>query len=138
MLPTEANDWKSPLMAVRDAVSIAIPIPSYGHLKAYRCRAYPLTRERKAGLEKKRKLKPRAYVSYLVGYDSTNIFRIWVPALQTTIRTQDVTFNENLFFDPRTEDLTDQLVVKLRPVVKEVALPASLGVNLTVRLLHNL
>ena len=81
MLPTEANGWKSPLMAVKDTVSIAILIPLYSYLKAYRYYAYPLIRERKAGLKKKRKLKPRAHVGYLGGYDFTNIFRIWVLVL---------------------------------------------------------
>ena len=65
-----------------------------------------MTREVKKKDERKRKLKPRAYISYLVGYDATNIYLIWVPALEKVIRTWDVTFNESLFFDPYLEDLT--------------------------------
>ena len=76
LTPTDTNGGKSPLEALREAVGTVIPAPSYGHLMAYGCRAYALTKERKAGLEKKRKLKPRAYVGYLVGYNSISIFRI--------------------------------------------------------------
>jgi hypothetical protein len=123
MTPTDINDWKSPLETLNEALGRVFPIPSYAHLKAFGCRAYPLTREVKAKLERKRKLKPRAHIGYLVGYDATNIYRIWVPALKEVIRTRDVTFNESLFFDPRLEDLTALLVAELKPLVKQVALP---------------
>ena len=52
------------------------PPPSLVYLKAYGYRAYPLTREVKAEKELKRKLKEKAYISYLVGYNSVTIFRI--------------------------------------------------------------
>ena len=116
----------------------SIPVPSYGHLKAYGCRAYPLTTEVKRGKERKRKLKPRAHIGYLVGYDSTNIFRIWVPALSKVIHTRDVTFNEDLFFDPKSEDLTAQLVAELKPLVQQVSLPEALNLNPSLRLLHDI
>jgi len=107
-MPIETNGWKSLLEtlkeAIRDLSSILVPL--YGHLKAYSCRAYPLTTKVKRGKERKRKLKPRAHIGYLVGYDSTNIFRIWVLALSKVIRTRDVIFNKDLFFDPKSEDLT--------------------------------
>ena len=50
--------------------------PSLIYLKAYGYRAYPLTREVKAEKELKRKLKEKAYISYLISYDSVTIFRI--------------------------------------------------------------
>ncbi|KAM4066309.1 hypothetical protein HRG_012086 [Hirsutella rhossiliensis] len=49
--------------------------------------------------KKKRKLDPRAFVGYLVGYNSTNIFRIWIPLLRKVISTRDVIFDESSFFD---------------------------------------
>ena len=68
--------WQSPNERLREFLDRPIFVPSLGHLKAYGCRAYPLTREVKANLERKRKLKLRAYISYLISYDGTNIFRI--------------------------------------------------------------
>jgi hypothetical protein len=35
----------------------------------------------------------KAWIGYLVGYDSTNIYRIWNPVLKKVIRTRDVIFN---------------------------------------------
>ncbi|KAM4067424.1 integrase core domain-containing protein [Hirsutella rhossiliensis] len=38
-------------------------------------------------------------IGYLVGYDSTNIFRIWIPSTSEVRRVRDVTFNESIFYD---------------------------------------
>lgn len=101
--PSETHGWKTPQTTLREwlnnntSLSYKTEKPSIAHLKAYGCRAYPLTRERLAGLNRLHKLKPRAHIGYLVGYDSSNIYRIWVPALNSVIRTRDVSFNETLF-----------------------------------------
>ena len=46
--------------------------PSLSHMHFYGCQAYPL----RPKIFKKNKLEPRVMINYLVGYDSTNIFRI--------------------------------------------------------------
>ncbi|KAL3954369.1 hypothetical protein ACCO45_009932 [Purpureocillium lilacinum] len=51
-----------------------------------------------------KKLDPRAHIGYLVGYDSTNIFRIWVPHKGKVIASRDVIFDERTFFDGRRTD----------------------------------
>ena len=48
-----------------------------------------------------RKLDPRTHIGYLVGYDSTNIFRVWIPHQGKVISTRDVLFDEDTFFDGR-------------------------------------
>jgi hypothetical protein len=78
--------------------------PTMFHILTYGCRAYPLKKGAMAH-PKKEKLQPRAHIGYLVGYDSTNIYRIWIPSRNKVIRTRDVTFREDLFFDPRELDL---------------------------------
>ncbi|KAF7566039.1 hypothetical protein PtrM4_054730 [Pyrenophora tritici-repentis] len=52
------------------------------------CRAHVLDRKVKRG----DKLESRTMIGYLVGYDSTNIFRIWIPSKGRVIRTRDVVF----------------------------------------------
>ena len=94
-----------------------MPIPSFAYLRAYGYRAYPLTREVKNNEERKRKLKPWVYIGYLVGYEASNIYRIWVLALEKVIRTRDVTFNESIFFHPYSKDLTALLMAELKPLV---------------------
>jgi hypothetical protein len=71
----------------------------------YGCRAYPL----KYNLPRTRKLEPRAHIGYLVGYQSTNIFRVYIPSEKKVIRTRDVTFNEQLLYDDGQPDLANLL-----------------------------
>ena len=56
--------------------------PRISHMKPYGCRAYPLNYD----ILKLQKLQPRAHVGYLVGYNSRNIYRIWIPSKDKTIR----------------------------------------------------
>ena len=51
------------------------------------------------------KLLPRAYIGYLMGYDSTNIYRIWIPSKRQIVRTRNVTFDESKYYDPTETDL---------------------------------
>jgi hypothetical protein len=59
------------------------------------CRAYVYNRDLRAA----DKLKSRTLIGHLVGYQSTNIFRIWLPTKDTVIVTRDVVFETTLFFD---------------------------------------
>lgn len=88
--------------------------PDITYLKAYGCQAYPLTREAQEGIRKRDlKTQPHAEVGYLVVYDSTNIFRIWIPERQEVRRVRDVTFNETHFYD--TKNHFKQLTVTESP-----------------------
>ena len=46
------------------------------------------------------KMSPRAQISYLTNYDSTNIYRIQIPISNKVIRIKDIKFNDVLFYDP--------------------------------------
>jgi hypothetical protein len=58
--------WKTPLEAVLKHK------PQLAHMHVYGSRAYPLDHH----IARKNKMEPRAHIGYLVGYDSTNIYRI--------------------------------------------------------------
>jgi len=70
--------------------------PSLAHLRVYGCRAYVHIPNR-LRLDK---LEPKAEVGYLVGYESTNIFRIWIPSWDVIVASRDVTFSETIEYDP--------------------------------------
>ena len=46
-------------------------------------------------------MEARKYVGYLVGYDSTNIWRIWIPSQRKVICTRDVRFDEMKKYNPK-------------------------------------
>ena len=92
--PTRSISWKTPFeMAYYKKPSIA-------HLKIYGCRAYALRTQIPRG----DKLTPRALIGYLVGYDASNIYRVWIPKAKSrahqgkVIRTRDVTFKEDMLY----------------------------------------
>src|SRR6266702_6905792 len=75
--PRESNRWKSPykrfytFLANRKSRK-----PQLVHLKAYSYRAYIMTLDTQLKKKRLSKLDPQAHISYLVGYNSTNIYRI--------------------------------------------------------------
>lgn len=94
--PTRTLDWQTPLGALlshRKGDDVRIPIH---YLKSYGCKAYV----HKKGVAKLDRLDPRAHIGYLVGYESSNIFRIWIPVLSRVIATRDVVFDEASFYEP--------------------------------------
>jgi hypothetical protein len=103
--------------------------PQLAHLKAYGCRAYAMTKD--AQLKRKRllKLDPRVYIGYLVGYDSTNIYRIRVPHQSKVISTRDVIFDENSHFNGKRDSLTDTLIREKDELIKKAIMPEKLAAN---------
>jgi hypothetical protein len=64
--PVRKLGWKTPFKVVKNQKQ------RYAHMHVYSCRAYPLDHH----IPRKEKLNPQAHIGYLVGYDSTNIYRI--------------------------------------------------------------
>jgi len=63
-----------------------------------------------AGKDKRAfKTSLRGYIGYLVGYVSSNIYRIWVPKLDRVIITWNVVFDENKSYSLKLEDLEEAL-----------------------------
>ena len=72
---TESLRFKTPLRCLYEYLKRELPQPIGAHLRLYGCRAYPVILDQ----PKLDYIEPRARIGYLVGYVSTNIFRIWVP-----------------------------------------------------------
>ena len=59
--------------------------PQQAHLKVYGCKAFALTTEYPKKEKRLHRFNPKAWIGYLVGYDSTNVYRIWNPIKNTVI-----------------------------------------------------
>ena len=70
--PIRQLRWKTPFEVVHGVK------PSYAHLHVFGCRAYAFDKH----VPKSKKLNSRAHLGHLVGYDSTNIFKVWIPSKQ--------------------------------------------------------
>jgi hypothetical protein len=125
--PKAALGWYTPYQvffeAVANAKGIRVPhrMPNTFHLRAFGCKAYCLTFNAKKGFEKKKsKLAPKAFIGYLVGYESTNIYRIWYPGRPGIHLTRDVIFDEEAFFDGDTDKWKDDLFEMTEDSVQEL------------------
>src|SRR5438034_1523852 len=76
-----------------------------------------------------KRLNPKAWIGVLVGYSSSNIYRVWVPLLDKVISTRDVMFNEEDIFSGDLEVLKDDVkdvdLGELARMLQMVALPDS-------------
>lgn len=70
--------------------------PNLANLRVFGCRAYV----RDAKVPKGDKIRSRAWIGYMVGYQAANIWQIWNPRHQEVIKERDVVFDETLFYDP--------------------------------------
>jgi hypothetical protein len=111
--PVKGLGWKTPFEAVQQSK------PGYAHMHPYGCRAYALIHR----IPRNDKLDPRAHVGYLVGYDSTNIYRIWVPSRGKVIRTRDVTFDDTQFYDPSALDVGAVLREHVDNIIETLCFP---------------
>ena len=82
------------------------------HLQPYSYRVYAL----RYNIDKLDRLESRVHIGYLVGYESTNIFKIWVPALHRVINARDVTFDQTKRYQPGEDfsEVNEQLVRPLK------------------------
>lgn len=72
-------------------------------------------------------MEARAYIGYLIGYCSTNIFWIWIPVLDKVVRTRDVMFKDSERYNPL--DINGQTLGELVPaaihqtVIESISMP---------------
>jgi len=125
--PMRQHNWKSPLETFSMAISQSSR-PEIAHLKVFGCRAYPLLRGNEQP-PKLAKLRARAAIGYLVGYENQNTYRIWIPSLEKVIGTRDITFDETKFFklDKDQQQLQNEVEVinfdeiELEPQVRPIS-----------------
>ena len=80
--PTRSLGWKTPFEIVHGST------PSAAHMTRIGLRVFALNEHLKKG----DKLKSRALIGHLIGFDSLNIYRVWLPTTGKILRTKDVVF----------------------------------------------
>ena len=122
-MPQKSNRWKSLHKKFHTYIS-GKPIKlQLAHLKAYGCRAYAMMLVTQLKQKRLMKLDPQAHISYLVGYDSINIYRIWILYKGIVISTRDIIFNKMMFFNGKWTDLLDKFIAEMDILIKKVKLP---------------
>jgi len=117
--PKRGLGWITPIEKLQQLATPGVqdPVLKGSHLRAYGCRAYPL----KYNIPRTQKFEPRAAIGYLVGYDSSNIFRIWIPETDRVIRTRDVIFDESIIYDPQRKEVP--ITQEISQTIEIIAIP---------------
>jgi hypothetical protein len=131
--PKYIYSWKSPYerfftrLAHREGVVIESRKPNQAHLRAYGCKAYAMTSSAQKKEQRLQRFNPKAWIGLLIGYNSSNIYRIWVPSQNRVISARDVIFNENDLFNGDIQNLKDNLlrtsIEEFAELLKKIALP---------------
>lgn len=116
------TSWRSPY-ELFFSTDLTARKPHLAHLKAYGCKAYAMTPEAQEKRLRLQKLDPRAHIGYLVGYDSTNIYRVWIPHQGKVISTRDVLFDESRTFGGKSGPLAQDLLEDLNMLIQRIQLP---------------
>src|SRR6266568_4722752 len=106
----ENNRWKS--LYKRFYTFLAnkrLRKPQLVYLKAYGYRAYIIILDTQLKKKRLNKLDLQAHIGYLVDYNSTNIYRIWILYKGIIISTRDIIFNEKTFFKGKRTNITKDL-----------------------------
>ena len=91
--PVCSNFWKTPYEIVIGEK------PKHSHLHPLGYKAYALNHDLPKK-EHRNKLYPRVHIRYLVRYNSTHIWQIWILSKLKVICTHNVTFNNNTMYSP--------------------------------------
>jgi hypothetical protein len=121
--PRENLDWKTPYEVFYGLTENRKPqlVLTYEPT----CRAYAMTKDAQLKQRRLRKLDPRAHIGYLVEYNSTNIFRVWIPHQGKVISTRDVIFDEETSFDKKDLSSNKELIAHMDELVARVSLEPS-------------
>ncbi len=89
--------WDSSLIRLQRLLKKSIKW-KLDHLKIFDCKTYVLLKESDVS-SRSEKMKARAFVDYLVDYDSIIIFRIWNLEKDDVSDYKDAIFDENAYYD---------------------------------------
>ena len=71
------------------------------HLIQFETKVYFINKH----ISRKKKIRFKAHINFLIEYDNINIFNIWISSLHKVIRTRDVIFDKNNFYKLSQIDL---------------------------------
>ena len=74
---------------------------------------------------KLQKLDPKSHVGFLVGYELTNIYRIWVPHKKKVVSVRDVIFNEQEVWDGKLIQRTPDEIKEMDKTIEVIKIPES-------------
>jgi hypothetical protein len=116
-IPTRRIGYRTPIGGFLEKIGDANWKPNRVQIRVFGCRAYTHNQTR----NKLDKLDPKAHIGWLVGYESSNIWRIWIPSLHRVISTRDVKFDETRRYSDKNEPIE---APEAEEVVRVIEIPS--------------
>ncbi|KAL2137689.1 hypothetical protein VTI28DRAFT_8559 [Corynascus sepedonium] len=109
--PRKRLQWKTPYEKFYSQPGEQRKKPDISHLRVFGCKAYVMTPMAQRKEERLKRLEPRAWIGYLLGYDSTNVYRVWVPMKKRDpiVRIRDVIFDEDTKFSGKMDEMKEDI-----------------------------
>ncbi|KAF5236868.1 hypothetical protein FANTH_11110 [Fusarium anthophilum] len=114
-IPVQRKQWRTPFEMVHGRKR------NLSHLKIIGSLAYVLIKNKKAR-SARAKLQENALTGWLVGFDATNIHKVWIPHLDRVIVSRDVQIDEKVMYDPQLATTRPESGQALAITVNEVDL----------------
>ncbi|EMT69241.1 hypothetical protein FOC4_g10000290 [Fusarium odoratissimum] len=114
-IPVQRKQWRTPFEMVHGRK------PNLSHLKIIGSLAYVLIKNKKAR-PARAKLQENALTGWLVGFDATNIHKVWIPHLDRVIVSRDVQIDEKVMYNPQLATTPPESGQALAIMVNEVDL----------------
>src|SRR5436305_61349 len=98
--PKYQYNWKTSydkfhtFITQRNSVAIEHKRSDQSHLCAYGCKTFAMMMDALKKTSHLQRFKLNVWISYFVGYDSTNVYRVWNPVINKVVRMRDIMFNE--------------------------------------------
>ena len=96
-------------------------------MRAYSYKAYVLIKSKSDAQyrHKRQKLDAKAHISFLVGYELTNIYRVWIPIKKKVVSVRDVIFDEDTIWDGKPIPYTSDNIKELDNAIVRIEIPES-------------
>jgi hypothetical protein len=107
--PTKALGWRTPQEMVTGTPSDLSRIHIIGS------RGFVLNKH----LPKGDKLEKRTFEGFLIGYDASNIYRVWIPTTNRVIRVRDVRFIDELYKDKSSTPPVESHIIETVHIPEE-------------------
>ena len=107
--PTKALGWRTPQEMVTGIR------PNLSRLHVIGSRGFMLNKH----LPKGDKLEKRTCEGFLIGYDASNIYRVWIPTTNRVIRVRDVRFIDELYKDKPSTPPVEPRIIETVHIPKE-------------------
>lgn len=111
--PIQRLNWRTPIEFITGRQ------PYLGHLRKILSRAYVHRKD----VQKSHKLEERADLGWLIGFEGSNIYRVWIPHKNRVIRSRDVRIDETVLYSSEQTELEPRLKFAIDEILDIIEIP---------------